>query len=234
MRTATDCAGRSMRRASQDVSLRRRPRAACRAWEERVLRTLGGVEGAAAVSEPDVEPPVGTERQLAAIVVLLRLIHAQQFSRRACRRGTRRHACSRLCRSSAGRGGGCVAKSGWNATPSNPCSAPTSTRSPMSTSGQSSVPRAGAQGVLSCSRTHSASGSPGALPSQVGPVEPGRDPLEVEVMGVAGSAGRGARFDRVADVAVGTDGDRREPEQHRRGRGQEEHPSHSRRDIRRT
>ncbi len=41
---------------------------------------LGGVERAAAVAEPEIQPPIGPERQLATVVVLLGLVDVQQFA----------------------------------------------------------------------------------------------------------------------------------------------------------
>ena len=48
----------------------------------RVLRGPARVEGAAAVAEPEVEPPVGAEQQLAAVVVLLGLVDEEQLAQR--------------------------------------------------------------------------------------------------------------------------------------------------------
>ena len=87
------------------------------------------------------------------------------------RRGTRRRACRRCgsdqCRNSRP----LVAKSGWKAIPSSPCSAPVRTWPEMSSSvdrrpPSSRITRPG------CSSTHSAPGSPGAAPTQTGRLSP--------------------------------------------------------------
>ena len=46
----------------------------------RVLRAAVGVEGGAAVSEPEVEEAVGPERELAAVVVLVGLVDGQELA----------------------------------------------------------------------------------------------------------------------------------------------------------
>ena len=47
-----------------------------------VLGRAVGVEGAAAVAEPEVEAPVGAEQELAAVVVLLGLVDVEQLAQR--------------------------------------------------------------------------------------------------------------------------------------------------------
>ena len=49
----------------------------------RVLGGAAGVEGAAAVAEPEVQAPVGAEGELAAVVVLLRLVDVEELPARA-------------------------------------------------------------------------------------------------------------------------------------------------------
>jgi hypothetical protein len=44
-----------------------------------VLRAAAGVERAAAVAEAEVQAPIGAERELAPVVVLLRLVDEQQL-----------------------------------------------------------------------------------------------------------------------------------------------------------
>ena len=61
-----------------------RPRRVDAAWrdlpsrEPRILGDAARVEGAAAVAEPEVEPAVGPEGELAAVVVLLGLVDVEQ------------------------------------------------------------------------------------------------------------------------------------------------------------
>ena len=65
-------------------------------------------------------------------------------------------------------------------------------------------------------------------------VEAGRDALEVEVVRAARLGGREAWLEAVAGVAVSADRHGGEPEQHGNGRDGEDEPSHRREHIRRT
>ena len=153
------------------------------------------VERAAAVAEAEVEPPVGAERELAAVVVLLGLVDVQQLAQRlgsivpSRGRGTRRRACRPSGRDQCRYRRRLVAKSGWKAMPSRPCSAPSVTRSERSSSvvRRPPVEPDHAAGLLEHPQRV---GSPGATPTHVGRLKPLAIALDVEVVRAAALGAR--------------------------------------------